>query len=117
MNKLYYLGNSEFIKLNDNFEFNYILEEDITSLTYLKDYQVQKEKIPHGTLMKSYLLTFEDKGLFMFNPIRTNKYYFFSCPDQETISNIINQKLDSDIVGYFSDFLIRFREINVLDTI
>ncbi len=117
MNKLYYLGNSEFIKINENFEFSYILEEDINSLTYLKDYTVKKEKIPHGTLMKSYLLTFEDKGLLMFNPIMTDKFYFFSCEDKETIENILEQKLESDMVGSTSEFLIRFREINVLDTI
>jgi len=117
MNKLYYLGNSEFFKINDTFEFNYILESDINSLTYLKDYSVQKEKIPHGTLMKSYLLTFEDKGLLMFNPIMTDKYYFFSCSDRETIENILEQKLESDMVGSTSDFLIKFREINVLAAI
>lgn len=113
MKKLYYLGKAEYLKNDENFTSCYITEKNIKNIVESEDYTVFNEHIPHSTFMDAYFFDTSDGGSLLLNPLRTDKFYFFSL-DEKTIKRILSQSSKEDAIGDLDLFLVIFKELNTL---
>jgi hypothetical protein len=116
MDKLYYLGKAEYLKYNEDFKLPHIVVSNISDFVISNNYIPIEKTVPHKSILDVYLYETEGKGIILSNPIRTDKYFYFTL-NQKTLNNILSKTSVQDSVGDIDLFLVVLKEMNLLETI
>lgn len=115
MNKLYYLGNAEYLKQEEKFELPHIKEKNVRNII-IDDYKPLFKQISHKSILDVYLCLFEEKGIIFANPSRTEDFFFFNL-NKKTVDEILNKDVSCVALGDEEKFLVVLKEINYLEQI